>query len=401
MWLINLTISLFSIIKTRTLECVSVIDRKCMSTPKILDINEGVGEALFYPYNVIVNKCSGSCDTLDNPMAKLYVPKIIKRVNMKVYNFLMRLNETRNVLWHESCKCLCRSNSSVCNNKQICNSDTCRCDCNEDFASIINCTKGYTWNPSTCECQCDMWCKTGQYLDYKKCICKNKLIGRVIAECTSVINETMINNKDNIDNNNTITNIFIGLFSVIMFAVIVFLCVLLILSGLKVKNYLKINILTVPHTLIKMVIKSLKMKNQSYYYWNDLIFIDDFNIKFFKIVKRESRIGDDIYYIGYVVNKLEYDTNTVKPLYLIVKSLLESVEKIDGSSDRYLVIDKSNIEVINVFNTLQEYIEDKIILYKIDGFDKIRYSSDIDLPLGTLIQFKMLTINIRCIIKKI
>ena len=401
MWLINLTISLFSIIKTRTLECVSVIDRKCMSTPKILDINEGVGEALFYPYNVIVNKCSGSCDTLDNPMAKLCVPKIIKRVNMKVYNFLMRLNETRNVLWHESCKWLCRSNSSVCNNKQICNSDTCRCDCNEDFASIINCTKGYMWNPSTCECQCDMWCKTGQYLDYKKCICKNKLIGRVIAECTSVINETMINNKDNIDNNNTITNIFIGLFSVIMFAVIVFLCVLLILSGLKVKNYLKINILTVPHTLIKMVIKSLKMKNQSYYYWNDLIFIDDFNIKFFEIVKRESRIGDDIYYIGYVVNKLEYDTNTVKPLCLIVKSLLESVEKIDGSSDRYLVIDKSNIEVINVFNTLQEYIEDKIILYKIDGFDKIRYSSDIDLPLGTLIQFKMLTINIRCIIKKI
>ena len=56
----------------------------------------------------------------------------------------MRLNETCNVLWHESCKCVCPLNSSVCNNKQIWNSDTCRCDCNEDFASIINCTKGYT-----------------------------------------------------------------------------------------------------------------------------------------------------------------------------------------------------------------------------------------------------------------
>ena len=149
-----------------------------------------------------------------------------------------------------------------------------------------------------------------------------------------------------------------------------------------------------------MVIKSLKIKNQSYYYWNDIIFIDDFDIKFFKIVKRESRIGVDIYYIGYVVNKLEYDTNSVKLLYLSVKSLLGSVEKIDGSSDRYLVIDKSNIEVINVFNTLRKYIEDKIILDKIDGFDKIRFSSDIDLPLGTLIQFKILTIIIRCIIKK-
>ena len=82
-----------------------------------------------------------------------------------------------------------------------------------------------------------------------------------------------------------------------------------------------------------MVIKSLKIKKQFYYYWNDIIFIDDFNIKFVKINKRESRIGVDIYYIGYAVNKLEYDINSVKPLYLSIKSLLGSVEKIDGSSD--------------------------------------------------------------------
>ena len=97
MWLINLTISLFSILKVKTLECVSVVNQKCIPRPKILDVNEDVSEVLFYPYNVLVNKCSGSCNTLDNPMAKLCVPNIIKRINMKVYNFLMRLNETRNV----------------------------------------------------------------------------------------------------------------------------------------------------------------------------------------------------------------------------------------------------------------------------------------------------------------
>ena len=149
-----------------------------------------------------------------------------------------------------------------------------------------------------------------------------------------------------------------------------------------------------------MVIKSLKIKNKSYYYWYDIIFIDDFNLKFFKIAKRESRAGIDIYYIGYVVNKLEYDINSVKPLYFSVESLLGSVEKKDKSNDRYLVIDKSTIEVINFFNTLREYIENKVILDKIDGFDKIRFNSDIDLPLRTLIQFKILTIIIRCIIKK-
>ena len=76
-----------------------------------------------------------------------------------------------------------------------------------------------------------------------------------------------------------------------------------------------------------MVIKSLKIKNQSYYFWNDIIFLDDFDIKFVKIVKQESRIGVDIYYIGYVVNKLEYDINSVNSLYLTIKSLSGRVKK--------------------------------------------------------------------------
>ena len=131
----------------------------------------------------------------------------------------MSLNETRNVLWHESCKCVCKLSSSICNNKQIWNIDTCRCDCNEDFAGTISCAKGYIWNPSTCECQCDKWCKQGQYLDHKNCVCKNKLIGRVIEECTSVINETMINNNKD----NTTNNTYLILFIVFLIGFIVFL----------------------------------------------------------------------------------------------------------------------------------------------------------------------------------
>ena len=238
MLVINLAISLFSALKVNSSECLSLINRECMPRLKILNVNEGIGEPLFYLYNVLVNKCSGSCDTLDNTMSKICVPKIIKNVNMKVYNFLMRLNETRNVLWHESCKCVCRLNSSVCNSKQIWNSDTCRCDCNEDFAGIINCTKGHIWNPSTCECQCDMWCKSGQYLDHKNCICKNKLVGRLTEECTSVINETMINNKDS-NNNNTLRNVFIGLFSVAILIGIICFCVFAYFKWFKGKKLFK------------------------------------------------------------------------------------------------------------------------------------------------------------------
>ena len=104
---------------------------------------------------------------------------------------------------------------------------------------MISCDKGYTWNPSTYECQCDMWCKPGKYLDYKKCVFKNKLIGRVIAECTDVINETIMSNKNNIANNNTTTNIFIGLFSVVLFIGIVCLCVFAYFKWIKGKKLFK------------------------------------------------------------------------------------------------------------------------------------------------------------------
>ena len=171
-------------------------------------------------------------------MSKMCVPKIIKNVNMKIYHFLMRLNEMRNVSWHESCKCVCKLNSSVCNSKPIWNSDTCKCDCNEDFAGIINCAKGYTWNPSACECQCDMWCKPGKYLDHKNCICKNRLIGRVIEECTSIINETMMNNDN--DNNtawfNSINYVFIGLF---LLALVICFCVFAYFKWFKGKKLFK------------------------------------------------------------------------------------------------------------------------------------------------------------------
>ena len=213
MKIISLLISLFGIIKTKVLECVSVVNQKCMPRPKILNVNEGIGEALFYPYNVQVNKCCGSCNTLDNPIEKLCVPNVIKRLK----DFLTMLNETRNVLWHESCKCVCKLNSSVCNNKQIWNSNTCRCDCNKHFAGIISCAKRYMWNPSPSECQCDKWCKQGQYLDHKNCVCKNKLISRIIEECTSVINETVINNKDNTTNNTYLTLFIMFLIGFIVF----------------------------------------------------------------------------------------------------------------------------------------------------------------------------------------
>ena len=162
-----------------------------------------------------------------------------------------------------------------------------------------------------------------------------------------------------------------------------------------------------------MVVKSLKIKTKSNHYCDDMVYLDDFDVKLVKVVKRELRIGVDIYYIGYVLEP-EDDINSINPLYLIVKRLLGCIEKIEGSNDKYLVVDGNNKEVINVFDKLWKFIEDEInrlikrndnITFgnadnKISEYNKLRFSSNIDLPLDTLIEFRMLTIFINCVIEK-
>ena len=80
--------------------------------------------------------------------------------------------------------------------------------------------------------------KPGQYLDHKNYICKNKLIGRLIEECTSVINETMINNKDSSNNNNT-RIVFIVLFSVVILIGVICFFVFIYFKCIKDKKLFK------------------------------------------------------------------------------------------------------------------------------------------------------------------
>ena len=63
-----------------------------------------------------------------------------------------------------------------------------------------------------------------------------------------------------------------------------------------------------------MVIKSLKLKSKSNYFWDDMVYLYDFDVKLVKVVRRESQIGVDIYYIGYIVDKPEYDINSINSI---------------------------------------------------------------------------------------
>ena len=94
---------------------------------------------------------------------------------------MSRINETRFVIWHETCKCVCRLDGIICNNKQRWNKNKCRCECKELIDKGI-CDKGFIWNPSNCECECDKTCDIGEYLDYESCKCRKKLADKLIDE---------------------------------------------------------------------------------------------------------------------------------------------------------------------------------------------------------------------------
>ena len=86
-----------------------------------------------------------------------------------------------------------------------------------------------------------------------------------------------------------------------------------------------------------MNIKSLEIKNKTNYDWDDIIDINDFDVNSLEIIKRESRIDANIYYIRYVLEP-DYDYNTTNPLYFVINRLIGYIEKIEGSSDKYLVV---------------------------------------------------------------
>ena len=91
-------------------------NQECKVRPEIINVNSN--EPVFYPFSIKASKCSGSCNNINNPYAKLCVPDAVKDLNVKVFNLMLRTNETRHIKWHKTYKCKCRLDASVCNNKQ-------------------------------------------------------------------------------------------------------------------------------------------------------------------------------------------------------------------------------------------------------------------------------------------
>ena len=175
-------------LSTTPLSCISINNQQCKVRPEIINVNSD--EPVFYPFSIKTSKCSGSCNNINDPYAKMCVPDVVKNLNVKVFNLMSRTNETRHIKWHETCKCKCRLDASVCNNKQQWNDDKCRCECKELIDKGAH-DRVYIWNPSNCKCECDKLRDVEGYLDYNS-KCRKKLADKLVKEYTENIEEVKI-----------------------------------------------------------------------------------------------------------------------------------------------------------------------------------------------------------------
>ena len=152
-------------------------------------------------------------------------------------------------------------------------------------------------------------------------------------------------------------------------------------------------------------IKQINVKNETYYFYNDIIDIKTFDSNMLKLDKKLYK-NFDIYHIAYVTIKkigYGYDINSVNPLYLLIDNAYGYIEEING--DKYLVFDDTyeNKELLKRYDDVFNGIIDKI--KKIDDdwleyskdYMKIKFNSDDNLPLNNPLRFYNMIVTIRYI----
>ena len=97
-------------------KCVSMTNQECKVRPQIANVNSD--DPVFHPFSIKTSKCSDSFNNVNDPYAKMFVPDVVKNLNVKVFNLMSRTNETKHMEWHETSKCKYRLDARVCNNKQ-------------------------------------------------------------------------------------------------------------------------------------------------------------------------------------------------------------------------------------------------------------------------------------------
>ena len=89
---------LSSLVGIISLNCISMKNQECKVRPKIINVNSN--EPIFNPFSIKTSKSRGSCNNINDPYAKIFVPDVIKDLNVKVFSLMSITNETRDIKWH-------------------------------------------------------------------------------------------------------------------------------------------------------------------------------------------------------------------------------------------------------------------------------------------------------------
>ena len=137
---------IFLVSGVSSLKCISIKNQECEVRELIIN-----NEHMFYPHSIKVNRCNGNCNNISDPYSKVYVPDVGKNISVKMLNLILWKIQTKKIKWHESCKCECRLDPIICNNKQKWDKDKCRCECKKLVHE--KCDENVMWNPSSCHCE--------------------------------------------------------------------------------------------------------------------------------------------------------------------------------------------------------------------------------------------------------
>ena len=154
-----------------------------------------------------------------------------------------------------------------------------------------------------------------------------------------------------------------------------------------------------------MATKQLNIKNKTYCFYNDLINIANFEVSNLKL-DRETPMGLDIYYIGYVDKKPDWNVNSVNPLYLLINKIDGFIEEKNGNKYLNIAVTVKNNEILKKYN--QGFNRTKYHVKKIDNSDgeydkdymKINFNADDDVSLNKVLHFPTITVIIRCFFEK-
>ena len=133
-----------------SLKYASISNQKCKIRPEITNITV---MNLYFILKMLKNVVTVVIISVID-MQNHVLLMCLKIVSVKVFNLMSRTNEARHIKWHKTCKCKCRLDASVCNNKQHWNNNKCRRECKESIDKGM-CDEGFTWNPSNCERECN------------------------------------------------------------------------------------------------------------------------------------------------------------------------------------------------------------------------------------------------------